>query len=263
MANMYGVDVSHWQLEEGFNPALVPADFVIVKSSQGNSYKDPTFKKGIESAIAAGKLVGVYHFADGQSSGKEEARHFLNVVRPYVGNALLVLDWEAKALAKGTGYALEFSDEVYAQTKVKTILYCSLSTINRNWKLYAAKYPDVWPAKYGSNQIRQGYTASVPAEGASVSPFKREIIRQYSSHTYLPGFHKRLDANKAYIGAKQWIKLCQPRIYKAPTTVDEVVELILMGDGEWAVKQDARRAKLIANGFNPDEVQAKINALLK
>ena len=53
MAYLNGIDVSNWQ--NGINLAAVPADFVICKATQGNSYVSPDCVRQVEQAAAAGK----------------------------------------------------------------------------------------------------------------------------------------------------------------------------------------------------------------
>ena len=270
MGNMYGVDVSHYQLDQGFDSSKIKADFIIAKATQGTTYKDPTMEKALTQAKNAGKLLGVYHFADGKTSGVKEADHFLSVVKPYIGKALLVLDWEADALKRGAQYALDFCDRVYEKTKVRPILYTSTSVVQSgSWDKFAKKYPHLWAAKYGTDQLIRGYKKTPDGEGINLKPFK-EIIRQYSSNTYLEGYSDRLDADKAYISKTEWQKLCKKETSttdkkdnKKKLSVEEIAKKIIAGEDGWKVVGAARIAKLKANGYDPDEVQKKINELLK
>lgn len=266
MANMYGLDVSHWQMDSGLDTSTISADFIICKATQGTTYKDDTMDAALNGAINSGKLVGVYHFANGKSSGAAEANYFVSVIKSYIGKALLILDWEGEALEKGPEYALEFCDTVYNLTKVKPIIYGSTSNMPGDWTKFAKKYPNYWSARYGENKVITGYADEIPHENdIGDLPFK-EIIRQYSSNTIMPGFNGKLDANKAYITKKKWQNLCkpvEPKTTKKKLTVEEVANKIISGTDGWNVTGNDRVEKLKSEGYDPVEVQNKINEILK
>lgn len=54
-----GIDISSYQ--KGIDLTKVPADFVIVKTTQGTGYVNPDASRAITQALAAGKRVGIYH----------------------------------------------------------------------------------------------------------------------------------------------------------------------------------------------------------
>lgn len=93
-----GVDVSHYQ--GSINWTAVYADgktFAFVKATEGVTYNDPRFVANMTNGTHAGVLMGAYHFArPDNNSAQAEARHFLQVARPYIGNGYLppVLDLE-------------------------------------------------------------------------------------------------------------------------------------------------------------------------
>jgi GH25 family lysozyme M1 (1,4-beta-N-acetylmuramidase) len=105
-------------------------------------------------------------------------------------------------MTRGTGYAKEFCDRVTALTGVKPIIYMSTSTTTSfDWSDFIKSYPYLWGAEYNKNPMVAGYTDNPEKKNRSLGGFK-EIIRQYSSNTYLPGFPNRLDVNEAYISRK-------------------------------------------------------------
>ena len=124
---MNGIDIS--QHQKGINLAAVPADFVIVKASQGSSsYVYPTFKEQIEQANSLGKLLGVYHYAS-QGGAIAEAEKFLRTVDKYIGRAILCLDWEKQDNLnfKNPQYALSWLKYVEQKTGIKPFIYMSKS----------------------------------------------------------------------------------------------------------------------------------------
>ena len=79
-----------------------------------DSYINDDCDRAYQQAKAAGKKLGVYHFADGNSSGVAEADFFIDNIQGYIGEAILVLDWETDAVNCGPGYAKAFLDRVQA-----------------------------------------------------------------------------------------------------------------------------------------------------
>ena len=72
--SMNGIDISNHQA--GLNLAAVPCDFVICKATEGTSFVDKYCDGFIQKALSLGKKIGVYHFATGRTSGRQEAEFF-------------------------------------------------------------------------------------------------------------------------------------------------------------------------------------------
>lgn len=96
-----GIDISNHQ--KGLNLKDITCDFVICKATEGTTFVDKYCDGFMQQAMKLGKKVGVYHFASGKTTGKAEADFFLKNVQGYIGKAILILDWEAGAVAKRTG----------------------------------------------------------------------------------------------------------------------------------------------------------------
>ena len=78
-------------------------------------------KHDIDETLAAGKLLGCYHYARDrgyEGSAEAEADHFIAAFRPYIGKAIPFLDWEADALSLGPSWAKKWLDRVKAKTGV-------------------------------------------------------------------------------------------------------------------------------------------------
>lgn len=267
MAKMNGIDISKWQGKAGFNPTKVPADFIIVRVSYGLRVIDQYFKYFANATLSMNKPLGLYHFATGEGGGAVEAKIFIEQVKPYIGKALLVLDWEGSTLAKGPGYAKEFCDYVYKTTGVIPILYTNTYVPNSyNWKEFlAAGYKYLWGAEYNKNQEQHGYNPKPDNKHLPTNGFT-EIIRQYSSNTYLPGFSGRLDVNEAYIDKYEWQNLCKKATVQTKPqpklTNEQIAWKIINKEDGWGVNGAARVSKLQANGYDPKAVQDTINKIL-
>lgn len=85
------IDISNWQA--GFDPAAAPVDGVVVKATEGLNYVDPYCDNFYQSAKAACKLLGFYHFA-GSGDPLAEAAFFYQNTKGYLHEAIPILDWE-------------------------------------------------------------------------------------------------------------------------------------------------------------------------
>lgn len=208
-----GIDIARYQ--KGIDISKVDADFVIIKATEGTSYTSPTLKAQLDSTRKAGRLVGLYHFATGGTTGVQEADHFLAATKGLRDEAVLVLDWEADALKKGPAYAQAFLDRVKAKTGVTPLIYMSASVTGRyDWGKVAETCP-LWVAAYGSNQSG-GYR--VPSK-VTIKHWSAPTIRQYTSKGTLSGYAGRLDLNLFYGSKADWNALASKETAK-PDVLD-------------------------------------------
>jgi len=203
---MNGIDISKWQ--KGINLAAVPCDFVIVKATQGVSYTSPEFITQISQAQSLGKLIGVYHYAGG-GGAIAEAEYFLNVVKDYIGKAILVLDWEGEQNPNFASpyYAMEWLDYVKEFTEVLPFIYMSKSVCRQYKTLWNPSYP-LWCAQY-KNQQPTSYQSNPWTDSKGFGAWSECAILQYSSKGRLDGYNHNLDLDKAYINEAQWIAYAQ------------------------------------------------------
>lgn len=199
---MNGIDISRWQ--KGINLAAVPADFVIIKATQGTTYKSPTFDAQIKEALASQRLVGVYHYAS-KGGAIAEAEYFLSVVGPYVGTAILVLDWEKgdNVNFKNPSYAVAFLNYVKQKTGVKPFIYMSKSVCREYTGYWDSTYP-LWCAQYKNKLPVIGYQAAPWTDKKGFGPWLGCQIYQYTSMGFLSGYLKNLDLDLAYITPMEW-----------------------------------------------------------
>ncbi len=263
--SMNGIDVSGWQA--GINLAAVPCDFVIIKSTQGTSYVNKDCDRAYQQAKAAGKLLGVYHYFSG-GDPYAEAEFFVKNVKGYVGEAILVLDWEGEQNSKfsqGPAVAKPFLDKVAELTGVRPLIYMSKSVCRQHdWSAVASEYA-LWVAQYADNNTT-GYQSKPWTDNKGYGAWNSPVIFQYSSSGRLAGYSGNLDINIAYMDATAWKAYAKgskasptPAPSPAPTqntptgsTLDLVYGVMTKkyGDGE------ARKAAL---GTRYNEVQDMIN----
>lgn len=194
-----GIDVSTWQ---AIGTGDGDFDFVIVKATEGDGYVDPKCDGHYQRAKAQGKLLGVYHFArpDLGNSAEAEAEFFVNNIQGYIGEAILVLDWEVDT--GNTGWAKRFLDKVYALTGVKPLIYMSASVVNGNdWSEVGAADYGLWIAGYPARyNVSNPETPSADDMPYGLGAWSFWAIWQYSSSV------GALDLDIADMDAEAWQK---------------------------------------------------------
>ncbi len=242
-STLNGVDISGWNDNVNFSKL---GDFVIIKatewSSKGYTYYTSggnagqtealSYKRQAEEALKAGKLIGFYHFVSSYSYSKQtyeqQAQAFINAVTPYLGQAILVLDWENGERYTSSGSSTVYSrvesdvagakrwlDYVYQQTGVKPVIYMNYNCANRyDWSSVAKVGYELWGARY-LNEYYYGVGSFVsnPKMYLSNDEYnrwgawgKQPLIYQYTPACNLHG-NKRYDANKFYGTKADWQKL--------------------------------------------------------
>lgn len=204
-----GIDVSSHQVN--LNAGTVDADFVICKATQGTWYVNSVCDTHYQQAKAAGKLLGVYHYAEG-GDPKAEADYFLANVKGYIKEAILCLDWESGDNARWNSNDAEWvkawCDYVFSKTGVRPIVYIQASAISRlsgigDYGLWVAQYANSEPTGY------QNHPWNEDAYGCA--------IRQYTSHGRLAGYDGNIDLDIAYMDATAWHKYANPSETKPVT----------------------------------------------
>ena len=254
-----GIDISNWQKD--IDAGAVAGDFVICKATEGTGYVSPSCDKQYQAAKKAGKLLGVYHYANGGDAAAE-ADFFLDNVSGYVGEAILCLDWESQNNPKfnkggDSAWIKAWCDRVYAKTGAKPLVYLSAS-----YRALANGIGDygLWIAQY-ANMDATGYQDTPWNEGAYTC-----AIRQYSSSGRISGYSGNLDLNKFYGDATAWKKYANPKsmpgfgggssasssdVTPSGSTLDLVYHIVTHD-----INGDARRDYC---GSRYDEVQGFIN----
>lgn len=204
--SMNGIDISNWQ--KGINVSKVPCDFVITKATQGTSYVNPDCDRAYQQAKKAGKCLGVYHYAGGKDP-VAEADFFLANVKGYVGEAILVLDWESNQNSKfsqGASWCKKWLDRVYEKTKVRALIYMSKSVCRSyNWDSIAPNH-GLWVAQYADNVTDYGYISDPWTDSKGYGAWSGPAIFQYTSVGRLSGYSGNLDLNIAYMDRNAWDK---------------------------------------------------------
>lgn len=188
------VDVASHQA--GIVTGSLDCDAVICKATEGTGYVNPYCDEHYQSAKAAGKLLGVYHYASG-GNATAEADFFLDNIQGYIGEAMLVLDWESGENAQwgNTNWCKEFCDRVYARTGINPVVYVQNSAVDQ-----VANLTDngLWIAQYADNNP-MGWVES-PWNTIAVN----HIMHQYTSTGRIYGWSGNLDLSLFYGDANAW-----------------------------------------------------------
>ncbi|XOQ56871.1 MAG: SLAP domain-containing protein [Lactobacillus delbrueckii] len=161
----YGVDVSSYQPNSTTSYSKAGAQFVIVKVSEGISYRNPNAKAQVASAKANNLLPMAYHFANfGSSSSraKSEADYAIASAKAVSlpAGSYLAIDWETSSSnstsgskSANTSAIMAFMKEVKA-AGYQPLLYSGAYLLNNaiNTSTVKATYPNsLWVAYYTSS----------------------------------------------------------------------------------------------------------------
>lgn len=256
---MNGIDVSGWQPPN--ITGMVDYDFVIIKATEGTSYVSPNCDKQYQIAKTREKLIGVYHFLKGNDP-VAEANFFVDNVQGYLGEAILVLDWEANAINMGREWLRSVIKQVKKRTKSGIMIYGSLSPMTAHDIAGIAKDEGVklWVAAY-PNYNAGGYREE--------PQLLDSVVRQYSSSGRLPGYNANIDLNISTLTPDSWREFAKggyddavltstnvpPRLKPADQVADAVIR------GEFGNGED-RRNRLTVAGYNYADIQAIVNMKL-
>ncbi len=187
-----GIDVADYQSGIG----KVKGAFRIIKATEGTGYTNPALSSQIKTAPS---LLGFYHFAS-NGNYKKEADHFLSKVKPYIGKAILVLDYEPKS--PSVSWAKSWLDYVYSKTGVRPLIYMGLAVENAyNWSSVAKNY-GLWVAQYNNYNTVSGFKPR--SIYGSVKHWKSMAMFQYSSSGRLSGWNANLDFDVFYGTKATW-----------------------------------------------------------
>lgn len=210
MAILKGIDISNnnWNFLSGRDfYDIKAADFVIMKASEGRTYKDPKLDEyyNILHGSADGRpdperCYGFYHYArpENYNLPQDEAKNFLRLVSHHAGHALFALDVEGAALRMDPNYlnawVSVWCKYVHDFTRVRPLIYCSRSDTAR-FSMAAADGCGLWCASWGSKK----------PGGEQIKPWDLMAIWQYSTD----GGH--IDRNRFYGSVEQWRAYCERR----------------------------------------------------
>lgn len=183
---MKGCDISHHQGQLDFNVLRDNLEFVIIRATYGDGYKDTRFEINRDSARQVGLLCGFYHYAYPQYNAPEaEADWFTKTVSCKVGE-IIALDFEEK-YPTPVDWCKRFLDRAASNMGFKPYIYLNLATVKAyDWKpVIDAGYP-LWLAHWTYDE-----SEPVATQWGDVN------LRQYSNQGNVGGITP-LDLNIFY-----------------------------------------------------------------
>lgn len=213
-------------------------DAVICKATEGTGYVNPFCDEQYQSAKAAGKLLGVYHYASG-GNPEAEAEFFINNVQGYLHEAILVLDWESgdNAAWGDSSWVARFCAHIVALTGINPMIYVQRSAASQctglgDYGIWLAEYPDYaargwdgyYPPNYSGDYAMHQFTSSGNIAG-------------YAGPLDLSLFFGDETAWRAYAGASsQSVPAPQPQPYVEPE-VQAYTQPVAQTDGTTYIVQ--------------------------
>ncbi|SJX62959.1 probable lysozyme [Sporisorium reilianum f. sp. reilianum] len=159
-----GFDISGYQPNPNYSSDVANgAKFVVIKATEGTSYKNPYFSSQYNGATNAGLIRGAYHFArPDKSSGAAQAKYFLANGGGWSNDGITLpgsLDMESSS-GVATCYGLsqsgmvswikDFSNTYYSSTGRYPTIYCSSGWWNQCVASSAFSSTNaLWIANYG------------------------------------------------------------------------------------------------------------------
>ncbi len=172
-----GIDISYWQGNVDFHALKDNLDFVIIRSTYGNGYKDTSFEKNRDGARAVGLGVGFYHYAYPQYNQPEaEADWFTKIVSCQPGE-ILCLDFE-ETFATPVDWCKRFLDKVTSNMGFKPLLYINFALVKSyDWKPVIDAGYGLWLAYWDYNPDSTNWD----------TPWPVVAFRQYSNKGIVAG----------------------------------------------------------------------------
>lgn len=157
--NRMVLDLSHHEEVQDYHLVRASGIYgIIYKATQGTDFKDDTYWKSRDRALAAGLLWGSYHFGDA-SDLEKQINNYLTFAKPEY-NELICLDYEPNDQnTMGLPKAIAFIEGVEAELgRVnECVLYSGnliKETLADHKNEYLGKHR-LWLAQYGSNPTVQ------------------------------------------------------------------------------------------------------------
>lgn len=196
-----GIDISSYQAS--LNLRGISYDFVLVKATEGVGYVNPYCDAQFQAAKAAGKKLGVYHYADGNDP-IAEANFFVDNCKGYIREAIFMLDWEGEG-TQYTEWALTFLRQVEARIGYKPVIYMSEYIINKyDWSKVANGNYGLVAAKYSDYEIDNNYDMSHAGQMPDVKWWDFYLMWQWTSKGHLNGYAGDLDCDIFYGDGAAW-----------------------------------------------------------
>ncbi len=174
-----GIDISNHQPSVDFNSLKNSVQVVIMKATEGVTYKDPLLESHYQKAKAVDFPVGFYHFMSEGSSPSEQALAFYNAIKNKQYEIIPTLDIETNSQGRNayqiTDRCLEFLAKFKELSGIDCMIYTggyfgrdNLDNRIKGYKAWIAHYGVNTPMETGfSNVVGHQYTSSGSVYGVN------------------------------------------------------------------------------------------------
>lgn len=159
-----GIDISHHNIDQIRRGTLTIStpDFVIMKATEGKTYRDPRMDEFLQLMDHDRQLLGFYHYARPEiNQPQAEAYNFLDRVGSYAGRAMYALDVEGKAfqLDRGplSGWVLTWLQTVEKESGVKPLVYTGTEGLMKFGRAILSNDTGLWFARYRNKLQKSMY----------------------------------------------------------------------------------------------------------
>lgn len=122
--------------------------FIFLKATEGTTHRDTRYKEYRKKAREKGIVTGAYHFFSYKTSGRDQAKNFLEFANLKKGDLPPVLDVEFTSNMPKASYIkqqiAEFLNYIEDETGVKPIIYCECDYYNKYLKSSLKADYDFW-----------------------------------------------------------------------------------------------------------------------
>ena len=261
MSEVFGVDVSHYQLDIDWKKVADSGKkFSVIKCMyEAQSHRiDECFEANYKGAGDNGLARGVYIYI-ARSSMADPKLDAESLLKHLNGRKLeygIWLDLEDKTVdVKGKAYirnlAYQYAD-IFKKAGYYVGIYC-----NRDWYLRLIHEDlkrdfDFWIARYPKNDIGSFN------EKSSLKPsYKTAVAWQYSSKGVVPGIKTKVDLDIDFDGV---VNLIGSSPYKK--TNDEIAQEVLQGKWGTRTSTPSREIMLTRAGYDYKEIQKIVNNII-
>lgn len=261
MSEVFGVDVSHYQLDIDWKKVADSGKkFSVIKCMyEAQSHRiDECFEANYKGAGDNGLARGVYIYI-ARSSMADPKLDAESLLKHLNGRKLeygIWLDLEDKTVdVKGKAYirnlAYQYAD-IFKKAGYYVGIYC-----NRDWYIRLIHEDlkrdfDFWIARYPKNDIGSFN------EKSSLKPsYKTAVAWQYSSKGVVPGIKTKVDLDIDFDGI---VNLIGSSPYKK--TNDEIAQEVLQGKWGTRTSTPSREIMLTRAGYDYKEIQKIVNNII-
>lgn len=196
---LFGIDISHHnatQVKTGFLD-LSRHDFVIMKATEGRTYRDPKMNIYLPKLDPERQGIGFYHYARPENNSPgAEAVNFLSAISYRPSLSLMALDVEGAALRlpdkELAEWVLSWCEKVRKETGVLPLVYTGTDGLEKIGAAILAEDIGLWYPRYRAKITKAMY-----------KPYPFLAIWQYSETPW--------DCDKFFGTREQWNKYCERR----------------------------------------------------